>query len=58
MHPAFQLHAQLEKYCAAHGYAGHSIRLVPHDSDKALMICDAPFHQKILTCICRLAGSW
>ena len=37
----------------AWGYADHSIRLVPHDSDKALMVCETPFHhQEILTCVC------
>lgn len=38
--------------CVAWGYADHSIRLVPHDSDKALMVCETPFHQEILTCVC------
>jgi hypothetical protein len=37
--------------CVAWGYADHSIRLVPHDSDKAL-VCETPFHQEILTCVC------
>lgn len=35
--------------CVAWGYADYSIRLVPHDSDKALMVCETPFHQDILT---------
>jgi WD40 repeat protein len=25
---------------------------MPHDSDKALMVCETPFHQEILTCVC------
>lgn len=41
--------------CVAWGYADHSIRLVPHDSDKALMVCETPFHQEILTCVCPTA---
>ena len=38
--------------CVAWGYADHSLRLVPHDSDRALMVCETPFHQEILTCVC------
>ena len=38
--------------CVAWGYADHSIRLVRRDSDKALMVGEAPFHQEILTCVC------
>ena len=41
--------------CVAWGYADHSIRLVPHDSDRALMVCETPFHQEILTCVCPTA---
>lgn len=37
--------------CVAWGYADHSLRLLPHDSEtKALMVCETPFHQEILTC--------
>ena len=41
--------------CVAWGYADHSLRVVPHDSDKALMVCETSFHQEILTCVCPTA---
>lgn len=41
--------------CIAWGYADYSIRLVPSDSDRALMVCETPFHQEILTCVCPTA---
>ena len=41
--------------CVAWGYADHSLRVVPHDSEKALMVCETSFHQEILTCVCPTA---
>ena len=45
------VHAPNYTRCVAWSYADHSIRLVPHDSDRALMVCEKPFHQEIVTCV-------
>lgn len=41
--------------CVAWGYADHSLRVIPHDSEKALMVCETSFQQEILTCVCPTA---
>ena len=38
--------------CVAWGYADHSLRLIPQDSERALMVCETPFHGEILTSVC------
>ena len=38
--------------CVAWGYADHSLRILPHDSERALMVCETPVNGEVLTSVC------